>query len=144
MKSLYESDFHAWCLKQASLLKSEQPLSPIDTTYIAEEIEEMGNEKLFSLSSHLTSLIMHLLKWKFQENKRTESWLISIGNARDSIEWLLRKNPSLSSKLENEIIESYAMAVRKAARETKLSPEAFPKVNPFPYPEFLSEGWFPE
>ncbi|KJU85436.1 protein containing DUF29 [Candidatus Magnetobacterium bavaricum] len=38
---------------------------------------------------------MHLLKWQYQPNRRSESWRATIDNQRTDIELLLADSPSL-------------------------------------------------
>jgi len=66
-------------------------------------------------------LIVHLLKWKYQPDKRTNSWETSIENARDEIDELLRCSPSLGAKLEESLRIAYRRARRTAGTEMRLS-----------------------
>ena len=51
-----------------------------------------------SCFSRYRVLLMHLLKWRYQQERRTRSWARTIENQRDDIAMLLEKNPSLRSK----------------------------------------------
>ena len=98
MSDLYDRDFYAWTAEQAALLRAGK-LSSADTAHIAEEIESMGRSEKRELVSRLTVLLQHLLKWRFQPDRRSTSWRLSIANTRDQLSEHLADNPSLGAKL---------------------------------------------
>lgn len=69
---LYEKDFYAWTQKQAALLRAGK-LSEIDIAHIAEEIDSRGRSEKRELISRLTILLLHLLKWDHQPDRRGAS-----------------------------------------------------------------------
>lgn len=109
-------DFHAWLLDQASALRHLQPDS-LDWRNLAEELEAMGRSEESALESYLVVLLKHLLKWRYQANKRTGSWEASIENSRDQITRLLQRSPSLKSKIEEACGVAYRLARRKAGAQ---------------------------
>ena len=114
---LYEQDFHAWANEQAELLRSGR-LSEVDIEHVAEEIESMGRGEKRELISHLTVLLLHLLKWRFQPVRRGASWRVTIANTRDDIADHLADNPSLRARLDDAIALAYRRARRQASLET--------------------------
>ena len=74
---LYDRDFYAWSRQQAELLRKGR-LADADIEHIAEEIESMGRAEKRELISRLTVLLLHLLKWRHQPEKRSPSWEASI------------------------------------------------------------------
>ena len=62
-RSLHDSDFYAWTLEQAALLRARR-VGEADLEAIAEEIESMGKTEKRELVSRLTVLLLHLLKWQ--------------------------------------------------------------------------------
>lgn len=124
----YEDDFHAWTKQQATLLR-ERRLAEIDWSNLAEEIESMGRSEKRQLESRLEILIMHILKWEYQPNRRSRSWQLTIKEQRLRLEKLLQENPSLRAKLEDSIKISYPLAVLSAEQETGLS--EFPETCPY-------------
>jgi Domain of unknown function DUF29 len=112
----YESDFAAWADEQADALRRLQP-SGLDWWNIAEELDDMGRSEQRALESHLQVLLVHLLKWNHQPNMRAASWEASIDNARDEIEVLLKRSPSLAGKLEEAVEVAYRRARRQAGAE---------------------------
>ena len=95
-RSLHDSDFYAWSLEQAALLRAGR-VGEADLAAIAEEIESMGKTEKRELISRLTVLLLHLLKRQAQPTGRGNSWRLSIANARDEIADLLGDNPSLKT-----------------------------------------------
>ncbi|MFM6206377.1 DUF29 domain-containing protein, partial [Planktothrix sp.] len=65
-------------------------------------IEAMGRNDRRALKSQLIRLMVHVIKWKCQPQKRSSSWAISILSARREIEDIQEEVPSLN----REFIES--------------------------------------
>lgn len=125
----YDQDFHAWILSNVELLRSGK-LTEVDAEHIAEELESMGKRDLRQLRSHLQVLVMHLLKWHYQPQNQTKSWLTTIDHQRDQIESLLLDSPSLRGQLPQALAFIYPKASRDASRETNLPQSTFPPNHP--------------
>jgi hypothetical protein len=80
----YETDFYAWALHNAQLLR-EGKFSELDVDHLVEELEDMGNNKP-ELASRFIILIAHLLKWEYQPERRGRSWERSIDEQRSQID----------------------------------------------------------
>ncbi|ELS32362.1 MULTISPECIES: DUF29 domain-containing protein [Pseudanabaena] len=79
-------------------------------------VEAMSRSERQALKSQLTRLMMHIIKWKTQPNKRSRSWIVSILDARDAIEDSQEEMPSLN----REFIESlWDQALIKAKRKAE-------------------------
>src|SRR5260363_345132 len=63
----------AWASEQAALLRAGK-LTAIDVEHIAEEIEDVGRSEKRELANRMAVLLVHLLKWKFQPERRGSSW----------------------------------------------------------------------
>jgi hypothetical protein len=142
-RSLHDSDFYAWSLEQAALLRAGR-VGEADLAAIAEEIESMGKTEKRELVSRLTVLLLHLLKWRSQPGGRGNSWRLSIANARDEIADLLSDNPSLKSVIDDVTASAYRYARRKAAIETDLAEEEFPPQCPWSFGHAMEAGFWPE
>ncbi|PPK18774.1 DUF29 domain-containing protein, partial [Staphylococcus haemolyticus] len=77
MQNLYETDFYAWTQKQANLLRHQQ-WNQLDLSNLIEEIESLGKQQRAELRNRWSVLIAHLLKWEYQLEKRSRSWLNTI------------------------------------------------------------------
>ena len=109
--NLYEQDFYAWANQQAGLLRAGK-LSQADIEHIAEEIESMGKTEKRELISRLAVLLAHMLKWRFQPERRTKSWRLTIEEQRRQVIRHMRDNPSLKSRLFEAIEEAYGDYVK--------------------------------
>ena len=139
----YEKDFYSWTQEQAVLLKNGR-FSELDIDNLIEEVESMGRSEKRELESRLTILLLHLLKWKYQEVRRGRSWQLSIDEQRIQFEETLNENPGLKPRLDEIIKKAYKLAVIKAARETKISKAVFPECCPWNLAQFIEEGFYPD
>jgi len=122
----YEHDAYAWALEQAGLLRAGK-LEQLDLEHLAEEIESMGKSERRALVSQLARLLMHLLKWDHQPERRSRSWRLTIIDAQAKTTRLLNDNPSLKASLPELMNEAYGDARRAAAIETDSELHAFPE-----------------
>lgn len=65
--------FFAWTQEQSALIRAKR-WSEIDVEHLAEEVEDMRKSERRSLESRLEILLMHLLKWQVQKDRRSNSW----------------------------------------------------------------------
>lgn len=141
-ENLYEHDFYAWTQQQAKLLKNQQ-LQQIDVSNLIEEIESLGRKERQELRNRLSILIGHLLKWEYQSNKRSRSWLATIRVQRRDTLKLLSENPSLNSHLEILISEAYENSRDLASGETNLPLSNFPEQCHYSLEEICNHNFFP-
>jgi len=141
--SLYDQDFYAWANEQARLLRAGN-LSEADIDHIAEEIESMGKTEKRELVSRLTVLLLHLLKWQFQPERRGASWEATILVQRRALVRHLADNPSLKSTLATALEDAYGDAVIEAAAETGLSRKIFPTEHPWTFGQIMSDDFWPD
>ncbi|MFW6372628.1 MAG: DUF29 domain-containing protein [Thermodesulfobacteriota bacterium] len=139
----YEKDYYSWLMTNAGMLR-EGRLADVDAEHIAEELEAMGRSEKRELTSRLSVLIAHLLKWKFQAVKRSRSWKNTILTQRMDIKELLEDSPSLRHELETRIPKAYERARLAAEIETGIDKADFPSACPFSSDELLEDGFFPE
>jgi hypothetical protein len=140
--SLYEADFVSW-LETTTQLIREQAFEDVDWANVLEELEALGRSEKHALESQMIRVLMHLLKWNFQPQRRSNSWKASITEGRSQLRRLLKASPSLKRYLEEVFVECYQDARRLAADETGLAINVFPPECPFTIaevldPEFLS------
>jgi Domain of unknown function DUF29 len=128
--TLYDRDFFAWSLEQVKLLRAGR-LAEADIEHIAEEIETMGRTEKRELISRLSVLLLHLLKWRYQPEKRSPSWEASVRVQRYGIEDHLDDNPSLRPLLPQALGSAYRRAALEATAETGLPETTFPKECPW-------------
>src|SRR5437868_10723510 len=90
----YERDLYSWAIEQATLLRAGN-IAEADARNIAEELDDVGNEQYDKLESALRLILLHLLKWDYQSERRSRSWYGSISIQRKHVRRVLRKNPGL-------------------------------------------------
>jgi len=100
MPDLHKDDFYAWSAEQAALLRSGN-VSAIDAANIAEELEDMAGNKRDQLINRLGILLAHLLKWRFQPQRRGRNWAATIREQRRRIDRLLRQNPASKTPVKS-------------------------------------------
>jgi hypothetical protein len=142
MQSLYETDFYAWIQEQAKLLKNQE-WSQLDLPNLIEEIESLGKQQRAELRNRLKVLIGHLLKWEYQPEQRSRSWLMTIRVQRRDTQELLEENPSLKPYLEEALQKIYESGRDLAVGETNLPLKTVPKDCPYMLEEIFSDGFYP-
>lgn len=142
MKPLYDTDFYSWLQEQARLLEQGQA-NQCDLDNLIEEVEDMGKRHLQKLDSHLTELLMHLLKWQYQPQKREygHSWENSIRAHRKQARDLIEKYPSLEAKIISDWEGIFESALRSAVVDTDMTKEDFPGSCPWTFDQIMQEGW---
>jgi hypothetical protein len=142
MQELYQLDFFEWTRAQAELLR-QGCLESADIPHIAEEIADMGERDRREVKSYLTRLIMHLLKWQFQPDRRSGSWATSVDDSRDELGYIFEQSPSLRRFSVEAVNGLYPAARRKASRETGLPQSAFPTECPYSFDQLMDYDFPP-
>ena len=128
--TLYETDYQQWIETTVEKLHSRD-YANMDWDNLIEEIEDMGRNERRSLESNLIVVLLDLLKWQYQPERRSGSWEGSIIEHRRRIKKALKESPSLQPYLESIFAESYVEAVKQAKAETGLPLEMFPLECPY-------------
>jgi hypothetical protein len=139
---LYETDYYAWLMHNAALIRAGRA-SEADLENIAEELEDMGRSERRALGSHFVVLLQHLLKWQLQPKRRSNSWRLSIDNARDAIDELLGESPTLRRRVPELIEGKFPLARRNAITETGLPDSGVPETCPFTPEQVLDPSYWP-
>ncbi len=139
----YDTDIVAWSLEQARLLRSGR-FDALDIEHIADEIEDVGKSEQRELESRMAVLVAHLLKWKYQPERRGNSWRRTIIAQRKDIAYHLEEAPSLKAKLTDPrwFDVTWTKALAQASTETDL--DVFPEVCPWTMAEILGEEFWPD
>jgi len=138
----YDKDFYAWTLHNAELLRQGK-LKDIDAINIAEELESMGKSDRRQVINRLIVLLVHLLKWEYQKESRSDSWKGSIVEQRRRIIRLLEDSPSLNTELDKKLDYAYTEALKQASIETGLEWSLFPIKCPYSREEILNDEFYP-
>jgi hypothetical protein len=147
---LYETDFYAWTKDQAAALRrlaDERWNGPLDLAHLAEEVEDLGDERLNAVRSQMRRIIEHCLKLEYSPAKDPRlGWRISVEDARDEIED--RLTGTIRQDIEARLPRLYAQALRKArlglaAQAEAEAARALPAENPYALDDLLTEAWYP-
>jgi hypothetical protein len=138
--SLYASDYYGWVQEQIAHLKAGR-LAALDVENLLEEIRDLGSAAEQRLESALVVLLLHMLKWRYQPERRTRSWFFSMREGRKLARKVLLKNPSLKPLRDGLIAEAYDTARDGTADETGLKLSLFPETCPFTWDEMMDEGF---
>ena len=76
----------------------------------------MSNKERKSILSYLKNLMMHIIKWNSQEEKRSNSWRKSINNSRNKIKDIKEDTPSLN---DDFIKKNWDKTFDKAKKEAE-------------------------
>jgi hypothetical protein len=142
LSTLYEQDYYLWLETTAKLLRDGQ-LSALDAANLLEEIEDMGRSEKRAVYSNLKILLMHLLKYRYQPEKRSNSWIASIVEHQQRLKKAFKESPSLQPYFTEVFNECYQDARELAAAETGLAIDWFPVETPFTPEEILTSGYLP-
>lgn len=143
MGATYNQDIIEWSREQAALLRSGQ-FSKLDIEHLAEEIEDVGKSEQRELENRMAVLLAHLMKWKYQPDRRSSSWERTIREQRKGITHRLAKTPSLKADLrDSEWWEGvWSDAVITAMKETDV--DCFPEACPWKPEDVNNSEFWPE
>jgi hypothetical protein len=141
---LYEQDFFQWTQTTAALIRQGK-WHEVDAENVAEELESLGKRDRRELASRLQVLMMHLLKWHYQPERRLEghSWRSTIRTQRLQLRLLLRDSPSLRPQVPTFVAEVYPAARTEASDETGLPETTFPQECPWVAEQILDDDFWP-
>jgi hypothetical protein len=117
-------------------------IAEADALNIAEELDDVGNEQYDKLESAIRVILLHLLKWDHQPERRSRSWRSSIVVQRNQAEKVLRKNPGLKPHIREAIEDAYKNARVEAADEMDCDETALPQECPYSWDEIMERQIF--
>ena len=136
IRDLYESDFHLWTVAQAKALRTGE-VALLDVAHLAEELEALGRSEKHEIASRLKIILVHLLKWQTQPERRSRSWQVTLLVQRQEIAERMEASPSLRAYPAEILRKQYRAALCLAAAETGLPEAEFAKDCPFTIAEVL-------
>jgi hypothetical protein len=121
---LFEQDETAW-LETMSHLALAGRYAEMDYANLSEYLTDMANRDRREVFSRLVSLLLHLLKWEHQPDRRSGSWQGTILEQRHELRKLLESG-TLQNHALAVLAEAYADARKRAAAEMGLARGTFP------------------
>ena len=124
LSELYEKDETAW-LDAMAELATHGRIEAFDLPNLHDYLTSMAKRDRKEVFNRLVQLMMHLLKWQYQPEKRSGSWRASIRYQRDELNWDCNAG-TLRNYADSILVLAYEKARIEAALETGLPMEAFP------------------
>lgn len=104
LAALYETDETAWLEQSADLVRAGR-LDQLDLESLSEYLSAMARRDRREVFSRLVVLLVHLLKWEHQPERRSGSWRGTIREQRRELQQLLE-----SGTLRNHAVQVFANA----------------------------------
>ena len=146
----YETDYYAWAHEQATLL-AEGRFDALDVPHLVEELELMAESEHGQLVNRLIVLLTHLLKLHVAAQhlpvdlqRAGRGWRQTCRTQRVRLAQLLRRNPSLTPRLEQAVNDAYEVALLEAAAGLGLETLPMPDVCPWEADAVLADDFWPE
>jgi hypothetical protein len=136
----HDGDFYSWTLAQAAALR-DGAWHELDLANLAEEIEALGRGEFNQLMGAYRVILIHMLKWDHQPERRSRSWATSIRTQRIDVDDVLADNPGLSSRRDQAVARAYRRARIQAGTETGLSERTFPTSCPYTLDEIMNRSF---
>ncbi len=143
---LYERDYYAWLQDQVRALR-ERRIEDVDWENVAEEIEGLSKSESRGVSSHLATVVEHLLKLEYARGIFREynarGWRVSVRSARRQVRKLLNESPSLRPQLEEMLADAYEDGRIEAMRDPGLSDDELPASSPWTVEQVMDDNFLP-
>ncbi len=136
LTDLYLEDETAWLDAMSERIQAGA-WDELDYVHLQEYLADMAKPDRREVESRLVVLLTHLLKWNFQPDRRSRSWVLSIIVQRQELVRDAGKGV-LRNHAEAVLHDAYADAVVRATAETGLAAAAFPGQCPFTLEELLA------
>lgn len=101
-----------------------EPINPYETSsksnsiYDFDILEEMGKSEKRGVESQFVRLYNHMLKYQFQQNLQSPSWIITIEDASDQLTNSSRKTALWNSITEGDLQDCYNSARRTTIKKS--------------------------
>lgn len=142
---LYDRDFHAWALEQASALRKlaeDRVNLPLDLPHLIEEVEDMANNELDVVEGNLTQVILHLLKLEYSaEGEPRRHWRGEVSAFRGNAHRRVKRSPTVCGRVD--LADLYQDARQQLAEGFPDIGRQLPLEVPYTLDQVLDRGWFP-
>jgi hypothetical protein len=140
---IYNYDYCLWVELMMQLLR-EGKLMELDIPNLLEELDDMSGSQRDALESNLEIILMHLLKYCYQPQLRSRSWLLTIFEHRNRLKKAFKRSPSLQRYYQEVFLECYQTARKMASIETGLPISDFSEISPFTSEQVLDIEYLPD
>lgn len=105
--------------------------------------KKLQGELFYDPNLDEVSYTLRLALERDDQRQRQLTWLRSIRNAREEIEWRLQRSPSLRPRLPEFLAWAYPRARKAAAEETRLPLATFPDTCPCTLEQLQDDEFLP-
>ena len=130
----YVDDYAAWIAGQIGLLRDGR-YGELDLEHLIEEVESLARSDFNAFVSAIRIVLLHMLKWDIQEDRRSRSWINSINGHRERVTEELSDSPSYQSRIDEAIDRAYRRARPAAADQTGMPLHKFSPKCPYSWDE---------
>lgn len=135
LSELYQTDETAW-LEQMTALAAAGETAAMDLEHLSEYLSDMAKRDKREVLRRLRVLLVHLLKWERQREKRSRSWELTIQEQREELLELLESG-TLRHYAAQALDSAYQKALRRVAVESNVAEQALPAECPYTLEEAL-------
>ena len=155
-KELYEKDFYLWVQENLRLLE-EKKYDLVDWENLLEEIRDLGEWYVDRAIDLMADILKNLYRWENFREDTGSKWVKSINNARNELDLILMRQPSVKAKAQENVQTAWELAVQslidwfeepKNHQKAKScfgrfpTQEDFPKECPYSFQQILEyEPW---
>ncbi|MDX2181844.1 MAG: DUF29 domain-containing protein [Bryobacteraceae bacterium] len=140
---LFSDDYVAWAEETARFIR-EGLWDEIDREILLEEVHGLASVPRMECDNRLSVLICHLLKWRYQGERRGNSWRRTIQAQRVSLRKLLRRSPTLRAEFDSAVTDAFPVGRLKALNEMNAPDERIPEEPVFTAEQVLDDNYYPE
>ncbi len=126
----YEQDYAAWLDRQIGLLRDRR-FDELDLEHLMDEVGDLGLSAFKGFVSAIEIVLLHMLKWDHQPERRSRSWQNSIIEHRRRIARELLDSPSYAARVDDAVERAYDAAQPRAASQTDKPLATFPDTCPY-------------
>lgn len=132
-----DEDFSAWILNQADALKHGR-FDELDIEELVDEVESLSKRDFKALRSAIRVILLHMLKWDYQPERRDVSWRRSINAARKRVWGELESSPSFRARIPEAVSFAFPHARDGAWEETGVfALRSEPQTCPYSFDEIM-------
>jgi hypothetical protein len=110
LKELYEKDFYLWVQENLRLLRSKQ-YDLVDWENLLEEIRDLGEWYVDKVINLMSDVLENLYIWENFREGEGHDLVKSINHARNELEGILMRHPSVKAKAQENIQTAWELAV---------------------------------
>ena len=148
--ALYEQDFYAWTQTTAGLVRAGQ-WREIDRNALAEEVESLGKSEKREISSHLKTMLEHLLKLGITAlylpndySRGERGWRATVKEQRLEFAQGIRDTPSLRPTIPAILIDAYEVARLRVVSSLNIEESMIPEKCPWGQEHILHPDFWPK